>query len=227
MSPGNPSVNTSLSVAGFMLFQPRRSPVHQLRLVASYARDPETQVSAQLPHGNRFPWVHRHGAEKAPKLDASRDCSLARPPERGPRDQRGTAGVEGGLGDVGVLTADGESQDSCLPGVGKERLPPSGEEALTGDSAKRSCGLIRALRVEDAPVSTCKTRLGDSRRVWPLPCFLKLLQKEMATHSSIPAWNSPWTEEPWGLKESDTTEQLHSHFSRSRGGSFPCRWLAR
>ena len=41
------------------------------------------------------------------------------------------------------------------------------------------------------------------------------LQKEMATHSGILAWKTPWTEEPgglhyspWGCKESDTTEQL-------------------
>jgi len=39
----------------------------------------------------------------------------------------------------------------------------------------------------------------------------------MATHTSILAWKIPWTEEPggytpWGLKESDTTEQLHFHF---------------
>ena len=39
------------------------------------------------------------------------------------------------------------------------------------------------------------------------------LEKEMATHSSIPAWEIPWTEEPGGLqsmgpKESDMTEQL-------------------
>ena len=37
----------------------------------------------------------------------------------------------------------------------------------------------------------------------------------MATHSSILAWKIPWTEEPgsyspWGRKESDTTERLHS-----------------
>ena len=33
------------------------------------------------------------------------------------------------------------------------------------------------------------------------------LQMDMATHSSIPAWRIPWTEEPGGLhKESDTTE---------------------
>ena len=26
------------------------------------------------------------------------------------------------------------------------------------------------------------------------------LEKEMATHSSIPAWRIPWTEEPGGLQ---------------------------
>ena len=30
----------------------------------------------------------------------------------------------------------------------------------------------------------------------------------MATHSSVLAWESPWTEEPGGLQESDTTERL-------------------
>ena len=43
------------------------------------------------------------------------------------------------------------------------------------------------------------------------------LEKEMAIHFSTIAWKIPWTEEPggyspWGLKESDTTEQLHFHF---------------
>ena len=37
-----------------------------------------------------------------------------------------------------------------------------------------------------------------------------LLEKEMATYSSILAWKIPWTEEPgyspWGRKESETTE---------------------
>ena len=36
------------------------------------------------------------------------------------------------------------------------------------------------------------------------------MEKEMATHSIIFAWEIPWTEEPgyspWGLKESDVTE---------------------
>ena len=37
------------------------------------------------------------------------------------------------------------------------------------------------------------------------------LEKEMATHSSILAWEIPWTEEPGGLqssKESDMTEHM-------------------
>ena len=40
------------------------------------------------------------------------------------------------------------------------------------------------------------------------------LEKGMATHSSILAWRTPWTEEklagcrPWGCKQSDTTERL-------------------
>ena len=40
----------------------------------------------------------------------------------------------------------------------------------------------------------------------------------MATHSSIPAWKIPQTEDPGGLQsmgwqESDTTEQLNHHQS--------------
>ena len=41
------------------------------------------------------------------------------------------------------------------------------------------------------------------------------LEKEMATHSSIPAWEIPWTERsllgysPWGHKELDMTEHAY------------------
>ena len=45
-------------------------------------------------------------------------------------------------------------------------------------------------------------------------------EKAMAPHSSTLAWKIPWMEEPgrlqsMGLKESDTTERLHFHFSLS------------
>ena len=47
--------------------------------------------------------------------------------------------------------------------------------------------------------------------VWSLGRKDPLEKKKMATHSSIPAWEIPWTEEPgsyslWGHTESDTTE---------------------
>ena len=48
-----------------------------------------------------------------------------------------------------------------------------------------------------------------------------LLEKEMATHSSILAWKIPWTEEPSGLhspcgrKELDTTERVNNKWKKS------------
>ena len=52
----------------------------------------------------------------------------------------------------------------------------------------------------------------------------------MAPQSSTLTWKIPWTEEPgrlqWGCKESDTTEQLHFHFSLSyieEGNGSPLR----
>ena len=36
-----------------------------------------------------------------------------------------------------------------------------------------------------------------------------LLEKEMATHSSILAWEIPWTEEPGGLKSTGSQSVRH------------------
>ena len=52
-------------------------------------------------------------------------------------------------------------------------------------------------------------------QVWSLG-WKDTLEKEMATHSSIPAWETPWTEEPGGLQSMElqrvgydwATEQL-------------------
>ena len=35
-----------------------------------------------------------------------------------------------------------------------------------------------------------------------------LLEREMATHSSILAWESPWTEEPGGLQSKGSQGQI-------------------
>ena len=52
------------------------------------------------------------------------------------------------------------------------------------------------------------------------------LEKEMATHSSILAWEIPWTEEPGGLQslgsqESDSAEWLSMHWDNHTGFVFP------
>ena len=52
-----------------------------------------------------------------------------------------------------------------------------------------------------------RTRLSD----FTFTFHFHALEKEMATHSSVPAWRIPWTGEPsglpsWGCTESDTTE---------------------
>ena len=50
------------------------------------------------------------------------------------------------------------------------------------------------------------------------------LEKGMATHSSILAWEIPWTEEPGWLQsmglQSDMTEQLSFHFSSNKGNLY-------
>ena len=60
-----------------------------------------------------------------------------------------------------------------------------------------------------------------------------LLEKEMATHSSIPAWRIPWTEEPGGLQSIGlqrvgndwaTTNILLKEFSVC-GGETEKQWL--
>ena len=61
------------------------------------------------------------------------------------------------------------------------------------------------------------TCLPTMQEIWVQSLDLEdLLEKEMATHSSILAWKIPWMEEPGRLQsmgsQSDTTEQLHFHF---------------
>ena len=64
-----------------------------------------------------------------------------------------------------------------------------------------------------------KRRHLVKQKISPLefePFLLALMEKEMATHSSILGWRIPWTEEPgyspWGCKESDATKRLTLFF---------------
>ena len=55
--------------------------------------------------------------------------------------------------------------------------------------------------------------------------YTNIVEKEMATHSSILAWRIPWTKEPGGLQsmglQRDTTERLtHTHTHTLRTGEF-------
>ena len=49
-------------------------------------------------------------------------------------------------------------------------------------------------------VQPCFKLLGVYLWAELLSCMLALLEKEIATHSSILAWKFPWTEEPGGLQ---------------------------
>ena len=73
----------------------------------------------------------------------------------------------------------------------------------------QSMGLQRQTRLSDFPIQHMQTTFWASlvaQSVEKLPavqetwvrflCWKDLLEKEMATHSSILAWKIPWTEEP-------------------------------
>ena len=70
--------------------------------------------------------------------------------------------------------------------------------------------------LQSVGVAKSRTRLSN----FTFTFHFHALEKAVAPHSSTLAWKIPWTEEPGGLQsmgslESDTTEQLHFHFSLS------------
>ena len=55
-----------------------------------------------------------------------------------------------------------------------------------------------------------------------------LLEKEMATHSSILAWEIPWTEEPGGLQSTGSQKsqtKLRNNMLNKKDEDFPMRFL--
>ena len=74
--------------------------------------------------------------------------------------------------------------------------------------------------MKTSPVAQMVKHLPTTWETWVRSVgWEDLLEKEMATHSSILAWKIPWTEElvgysPWGRTESDATERLHyTHYA--------------
>ena len=64
-----------------------------------------------------------------------------------------------------------------------------------------------ALVVNNLPGNTGDTEMQFRSLGWE-----DTLEKQMATHSSVLAWKTPWTEEPgspWSRKGSDMTERKH------------------
>ena len=78
---------------------------------------------------------------------------------------------------------------------------------------REECNDPLTMSVKRMNIGTCTTESGPSlvvQMVKNLPAMQEMwvrslgwedpLEKGMATHSSIPAWGIPWTEEPGGLQ---------------------------
>ena len=69
-------------------------------------------------------------------------------------------------------------------------------------------------------VKNLPANAGDKRDTSSIFDWKDSLEKEMATHSNILAWEIPWTEKPGGLqsnglqKDLDTTYQLKQQITR-------------
>ena len=60
-----------------------------------------------------------------------------------------------------------------------------------------------------AVIKNPPSKAGNARDAGSIPGWEDLLEKEMATHSGILAWRSPWTEEPCGLQSMGSQRVKH------------------
>ena len=60
-----------------------------------------------------------------------------------------------------------------------------------------------------AVIKNPPSKAGNARDAGSIPDWEDLLEKEMATHSGILAWRSPWTEEPCGLQSMGSQRVKH------------------
>ena len=58
-------------------------------------------------------------------------------------------------------------------------------------------------------VKNLPVKAGDARHVSSIPGSRRSLEEEMATHSSIFAWEIAWTEEPGGLQSMGSQSIRH------------------
>ena len=57
--------------------------------------------------------------------------------------------------------------------------------------------------------------MQETQEVWVQPPnWEDPLEKEMATHSSVLAWETPWTEEPGGLQSTGSHTVRHDHATK-------------
>ena len=92
-------------------------------------------------------------------------------------------------------------------------------------------------RMRDTPAN-----IGDTRDLGSVPGLGRSLEKEMTTHSRIPAWRIPWTEEPgrlqalgsqrvwhdWVTEQTPKPTHTHTHTSNAMvdpGGKFGQWWF--
>ena len=65
-------------------------------------------------------------------------------------------------------------------------------------------------RSKTSPVAQMVKRLPTTRETWVRSLgWEDLVEKEMATHSSILAWKIPWTEEPGRLQSMGSQRVRH------------------
>ena len=71
--------------------------------------------------------------------------------------------------------------------------------------------LLRNLKISKGFPSSADGKASDynARDLGSIPRLRRSLQKEMATHSSILAWRTPWTEESGGLQSMRSQRVRH------------------
>ena len=58
-------------------------------------------------------------------------------------------------------------------------------------------------------VKNLHANAGDIKDVGSIPGLGRAPEKEMATHSNVLAWRSPWTEDPAGLQSTGSQRVGH------------------